>query len=118
MRRRLAATAFGMSSLRVFGGGLYGYSLGEFAMESEAFARFRAAADEAGIRFEASNEDFGPELTVVNVEGVKQHPLTSHGLRMAATKSPRNVTGLPSIGRHRPISPLMCGWGRDAAREA
>ena len=52
----------------------YGYSLGEFAMESEAFARFRAAADEADIRFEASNDDFGPELTVVNVEGVKRHP--------------------------------------------
>ncbi len=51
----------------------YGYSLGEFAMEKEAFARFRAAASEAGFRFETSNDDFGPELTVVNVEGVKRH---------------------------------------------
>ena len=43
-------------------------------MESESFARFRAAADETDIRFEASNDDFGPGLTVVNVEGVKRHP--------------------------------------------
>lgn len=51
----------------------YGYSSGEFAMESEAFETFRAAAGAAGIQFEASNDDFGPELTVVNVEGVKRH---------------------------------------------
>ena len=51
----------------------YGCSLGEFAMEREAFERFRNAANEAGIRFDPSNDDFGPELTVVNVEGVNIH---------------------------------------------
>ena len=51
----------------------YGYSLGEYAMEREAFARFRAAANEAGVKYQASQVDFGPELTVVEVEGVKVH---------------------------------------------
>ena len=51
----------------------YGYSLGEFAMEREAFERFRNAANEAGIRFDSSNDDFGPELTVINAEGVNIH---------------------------------------------
>ena len=51
----------------------YGYSLGEFAMEREAFARFRAAANEAGIRFDTSTVDFCPDLTLVNVEGVKNY---------------------------------------------
>jgi len=51
----------------------YGYSFGEFAMEREAFARFRAAASEAGIRVKTGVIDFCPELTLVNVEGVKRH---------------------------------------------
>jgi len=50
----------------------YGCSLGEFAMEKEAFEKFRAAANEAGIRFETAAVDFCPELTLVNVEGVKR----------------------------------------------
>ena len=51
----------------------YGYSLGEFAMEREAFARFRAGASRAGISFQTGAVDFCPELTLVNVEGVKRH---------------------------------------------
>ena len=51
----------------------FGYSFGEFAMEKQAFERFRAAADAAGIRFHAGPVDFTPELTLVNVEGVKRH---------------------------------------------
>ncbi len=51
----------------------YGYSLGEFAMEREAFGKFRIAANEAGIRFETEAVDFCAELTLVNVEGVKRH---------------------------------------------
>jgi len=51
----------------------YGCSFGEFAMEKEAFARFRAAASEAGIRLKTGVIDFCPELMLVNVEGVKRH---------------------------------------------
>jgi len=51
----------------------FGYSLGECAMEKQAFERFRAVAAAAGIRFEASTVDFSPDLTLVNVEGVKRH---------------------------------------------
>ncbi len=51
----------------------YGSSLGEFAMEKEAFARFRAAASEAGIRFDTNAVDFCPDLTLVNMDGVKRH---------------------------------------------
>ena len=51
----------------------YGYSLGEFAMEREAFARFRDVASQAGIRFETGAVYFSPDLTLVNVEGVKMH---------------------------------------------
>ncbi len=51
----------------------YGYSLGEFAMESDAFSRFRRTAREAGIRFRTKTEEFFPGLTLVNVEGVKRH---------------------------------------------
>jgi hypothetical protein len=51
----------------------YGYSSGEFAMENEALARFRTAASAAGIQFETSADDIGPDLTLVNVEGVKIH---------------------------------------------
>jgi hypothetical protein len=49
----------------------YGYSFGEFAMEKKAFARFRAAANEAKIQFESAPVEFCPDLTLVNVEGVK-----------------------------------------------
>jgi hypothetical protein len=51
----------------------YGSSLGEFAMEKGAFARFRAAASEAGIQFDTSAVDLCPDLTLVYVEGVKRH---------------------------------------------
>lgn len=49
----------------------YGASLGEFAMEKGAFERFRAAATEAGIDFEAKPNSYDPELFVVTVEGVR-----------------------------------------------
>jgi len=49
----------------------YGCSLGEFAMERDALARFRAAASEAGIRYEIGTIEFCPDLAIVNVEGVK-----------------------------------------------
>jgi hypothetical protein len=51
----------------------YGCSFGEFAMEKEAFARFRAAAKEAKIQFKSAPVDFCPDLTLVNVERVKPH---------------------------------------------
>jgi hypothetical protein len=51
----------------------YGYSFGEFAMEAQAFARFRTAAREANVRFESAPVDFCPDLTLVNVEGVQRH---------------------------------------------
>ena len=52
----------------------FGYSFGEFTMETTAFARFCAAATEAGIEYESSVVDGCPDLTRVNVEGVKRHP--------------------------------------------
>lgn len=51
----------------------YGVSAGDFAMERQAFARFREAAREAGVEFEAHPLEFDTEVTVVNVEGVKSH---------------------------------------------
>ena len=52
----------------------FGYSFGEFTMETRAFARFRTAATEAGVEYESSVVDGCPDLTRVNVEGVKRHP--------------------------------------------
>ena len=49
----------------------YGGSLGEFAMEKEAFKRFRDAATEAGIDFETKTYPLDPELIVVTVKGVQ-----------------------------------------------
>ena len=40
-------------------------------MEREAFERFRVAAAEAGIRFEARTDSYDPALFVVTVEGVR-----------------------------------------------
>ena len=51
----------------------FGYSFGEFAMERRAFARFRAAANDAGVQFESSAVDGCPDLTLVTVEGVERH---------------------------------------------
>ncbi len=51
----------------------FGCSFGEFAMEKRAFARFRAAANEADVQFETSAVDGCPDLTLVNVEGVERH---------------------------------------------
>lgn len=52
----------------------YGASLGEFAMQKEAFERFRAAANEADIEFESKTDSYDPALFVVTVEGVRwQH---------------------------------------------
>jgi len=51
----------------------FGFSLGEFTMERTAFTRFRTAATEAGIEYESSAVDGCPDLTRVNVEGVKRH---------------------------------------------
>ena len=48
----------------------YGYSGGEFAMESAAYARFCDAARQAGLQFKAHPFGFDLELTVVRVEGV------------------------------------------------
>ena len=48
-----------------------GCSVGEFAMEKEAFNRFRDAATEAGILFETETDPFDLELIVVTVEGVQ-----------------------------------------------
>ncbi len=52
----------------------FGSSCGEFAMETAAFAKFRAAAQQAGIRFESEAVDGSPELTLVHVEGVEIQP--------------------------------------------
>ena len=49
-----------------------GASLGEFAMEKDAFERFRAAATEAGVDFEAKTDSYDPQLFVVTVEGVRR----------------------------------------------
>ena len=49
----------------------YGGSVGEFAMEKEAFNRFRDAATEAGVVFETETDPFDPELIMVTVEGVQ-----------------------------------------------
>ena len=57
----------------------YGCSLGEFAMEREAFGAFREAANGAGIRFATEPVDFCPELTLVNVKALR-----------ATTTSPQN----------------------------
>jgi hypothetical protein len=51
----------------------FGSSFGEFAMETNAFARFRAAANEAGIKFECRAVDGSTDVTLVNVEDVKRH---------------------------------------------
>jgi len=51
----------------------FGCSFGEFAMERRAFARFRATASEAGVRFKSCAVDGCPDLTLVNVEGVARH---------------------------------------------
>ena len=49
----------------------YGCSLGEFAMEREAFARFCAAARQAGVSFQTRGIDGLDDLTLVNVDGVR-----------------------------------------------
>ena len=48
----------------------YGSSLGEFAMEKEALARFRAAASD-GVEFKTRSIDGLPELTLLNVKGTR-----------------------------------------------
>jgi len=52
----------------------FGYSLGEFAMEATAFARFRTVASEACIEYHTDTVDGCPDLTLVEVKGVKRHP--------------------------------------------
>ncbi len=51
----------------------YGNSLGEYAMEREAFTKFRAAASDAGIKYQTVDVDFRPDLTLFNFDGVKMH---------------------------------------------
>jgi hypothetical protein len=51
----------------------FGYSFGKFTLEKTAFVRFRAAAMETGIEYRGSPVDGCPDLTRVNVEGVKRH---------------------------------------------
>ena len=52
----------------------FGYSSGEFAMELNAFGRFRAAANAAGIRYDNGSVEGCHDLMLVHVMGVKQHP--------------------------------------------
>jgi len=49
----------------------FGSSGGEFAMESEAFRRFRAVAAANDVRFEAIPFDGDESLMVVEVEGAR-----------------------------------------------
>ena len=49
----------------------YGSSIGEFAMEKEALARFRAAASDVGVEFQTRSIAGLPELTLLNVKGTK-----------------------------------------------
>lgn len=49
----------------------YGCSVGEYAMEQGAFAKFKTIASEKNIRFQARPEPGDVPLMIVNVEGVK-----------------------------------------------
>ena len=46
----------------------FGCSGGEYAMEADAFARFRAMAEEHGVSFEAAAYDGDDSLMVVEIE--------------------------------------------------
>ena len=46
----------------------YGCSGGEYAMEADAFARFRKLAEERGVSFEAEAYDGDDSLMVVEIE--------------------------------------------------
>jgi len=54
----------------------FGSSLGEFAMEADAFRRFSTVAAANGIRFEARPFDGDESLMVVEVEGARYSPET------------------------------------------
>lgn len=48
----------------------YGASLGNYAMEAEAFARFKAIADRRGVSFDAQPYDGDDLFMVVEIDGV------------------------------------------------
>ena len=48
----------------------FGYSLGQYAMEREAFVRFRKIAELNGIRFSYEPYDGDDSLLVVDIDGV------------------------------------------------
>lgn len=50
----------------------YGASLGEYAMEAEAFARFKAIAAQNGVQFNAQPFDGDETLLVVEIDGVSK----------------------------------------------
>ena len=50
----------------------YGASLGEYAMEAEAFARFKAIADQNNVQFNAQPYDGDDSLLVVEIDGVSR----------------------------------------------
>ncbi len=50
----------------------YGASLGEYAMEAEAFGRFKAIAAQNGVQFIAQPYDGDEALLVVEIDGVSK----------------------------------------------
>ncbi len=50
----------------------YGASLGEYAMEAEAFSRFKAIAAQNGVHFNAQPYDGDETLLVVEIDGVSK----------------------------------------------
>ena len=49
----------------------FGASCGDYAMEKEAFDRFKVVAEKENIRFRVNEEDPDIPLTIVEVEGVR-----------------------------------------------
>jgi hypothetical protein len=49
----------------------FGASCGDYAMEKQAFDRFKAVADKENIRFSVNEEDCDVPLMIVEVKGVK-----------------------------------------------
>ena len=49
----------------------FGASCGDYAMEKEAFDRFKVVAEKENIRFRLNEEDPDIPLTIVEVEGVR-----------------------------------------------
>lgn len=49
----------------------FGASCGDYAMEKEAFDRFKVVTEKENIRFRVNEEDPDIPLTIVEVEGVR-----------------------------------------------